>query len=381
MELRNLIDGLYKASLIFSSALILGQDALAQAEVPLDPSSVLLLNQGGSLPSTPAIESGRYSPRPKNENRSEAKPTPRKTKEKNSDNSADETPEPVTVVVPNLPTASAPSNPSAGVPVAEQQPQQIIVKCPDPTPKSCRQGSAEFNRRLSYLDLSFAPGYLYNGSESTYSYRRYSSAAPMMSFGVDFWFNPNLSFHGEYDGTLGAQISDSFSSARNVSVSHEWIRAGLRSRKFSAGDGRSTLLFGIDYQDYQLHVPSDSQIREGLHVGGLRLSLEAEFFSRSSHAWFFGASVAPKLRLSESSTAINFQSGGSADVNSVGIVLGQRFPLDRNDSLFWKLSHTIQKEVYSGDATLTDPKTGVAPTGVGVTNSFSIFQIGYSWGS
>lgn len=351
----------------------LGGVALARAEAPINPSSALLLNQGRS--GTTAIESGRYTPRAKVEVRTVPATRKRESGEENS--------EPVTVIVPTA-ALEAPQA-SGAAPVAPQS-QQIFIRCeeapsqnencpPPPAP-------AEPVRRLNILELSLAPGYLYNNSESSYTFRNYNSSTPTLTFDANFWLNSEIALHGSVAQTLGGHVNDSIDGSRNAAAAQEWLRIGVHGRKFFSLDSSvSALVFGLDYYDYRFRVPADARLRGGIHSSGVELMLEAEIPASRTRSWTLGVTLAPKLRQTESSTTIDFQSGGSVDANAVGFAFGSRWQFSSNDTIFWKVSHAVEKDLFSGDATLADPRTGSAPTGVSVINSFTIFQIGYTWGN
>lgn len=353
--------------------------AHAQSETPMNPSAVLLLNQGRG--GTTAIDSGRYTPRAK----VEVKQAPvRKPRE-----AGDENPEPVTVVVPMGQPAGADG--ASGGASNQLAPQQIVIRCEEaqvaqgvcpPVIPVASNAPAEPVRRLNLLELSVAPGYLYNNSESSYTFRNYNSSTPLVLADINVWLNPGFSLHGSFIETLAGHVNDSIDGSRSASVTQEWFRVGAHGRKFFHFDSSTAVLnFGIDYVEYQFRVPSDARLRGGLRSSGVEFSVEAEIPASRTRWWTVGAALAPKLKQSESSTSIDFKSGGGVDANAVSLSLGGRWQFERNDAIFWKLSHTVEKDLYSGDATLADPRTNVAPTGVAVINSFTIFQIGYTWGN
>jgi hypothetical protein len=111
------------------------------------------------------------------------------------------------------------------------------------------------------------------------------------------------------------------------------------------------------------------------------LSLDAELPVTPYRAWTLGFSIAPKLQHRESSTAIDFQSGSNVDANQVGVSLGTNIHFDAGSLIFVKVSHFVEKDLFSGPATKPDPVTAQTPSGVSVTNSFTLLQIGYTWGN
>lgn len=352
--------------------------ALAQ----FDPSSALLLNNGtgNGTGVNSAVDSGRYTIRPKAEVQKPEPKAPAAKKTREPDDSA----EPVTVVVPAVQNSNAASQQvGSGQPViircdTHADPRlEARAECPStPAPASPRDSG----RRLNLMDLSFAPGYLYNNSDSSYSYRSYTVAAPILTVDANVWLMQSFSLHGSYTGSLSGSVNDSSSGARNVPATEEWFTAGVRMRKFVSADALSPVMnFGVEYYDYEFHVPADANLREKLVSTGLRLSLDVEIPVNANRSWTLGAMLAPKLSHTESATGITFQSGGNVDANAVGISLGGRLQFDRNDAIFWKASQIVEKDLFAGQASLAD-QNGVTPTGVSVTNSFTILEVGYSWG-
>lgn len=349
----------------------------------MDPSSALLLNSGRS--GSTVIDSGRYTIRQKSE-------LPRKEESHGSPTKKardEDPPEPVTVVVPDAQSENQNQSQQAGV---SQHPpaQPLVVRCegfapcvpstqsPNPTPAIAPK---EHSRRLNLMDLSLAPGYLYNNSDSGYSYRNYTYSTPTLSVDANVWLNPGFALRGSYTGTLSGHVSDATNGSKNIPAMQEWMTAGFRIRKFFGREVSAALLnFGVDYYDFQFRVPSDASLRQKLRSTGVRIAVEAEVPVSTTRAWTIGASLAPKLRHVEMATGIDFQSGGNVDANAVGVSAGGRVQFERNDAIFWKVTHTVEKDLFSGDATKAD-LNGTTPSGVAVTNSFTLFELGYAWGN
>ena len=355
--------------------LIFGVASASSAWAQIDPTSALLLNSARGTNS--ALDSGRYTVRPKSDQpkKDEIKPTSRKTRD-------DDSAEPVTVTVPAGQTVETPPIPQP----APTQPQPLIIRCEESA--TCSNGNAaaptlprDSGRRLNLIELSFAPGYMYNFSDSNYSYRSYTYSTPTLNVDANVWLSTTFGLHGSYMGTLSGQITDSASGSKNVPAMQEWFTAGIRSRKFFSGDALSPVLsLGIDYYEFQFHVPADAALREKLRSSGFRLVLDTEIPVNSNRAWTAGVTLAPKLHHTELSTGIDFQSGGNVDANAVGISVGGRVQFERHDAIYWKFTETVEKDLFSGDASKADTN-GTTPSGVAVTNSFSLFELGYTWGN
>lgn len=376
-----------------------------QTNAQIDPSSALLLNSGSrGSPRENNLDSGRYDVRPKSE-------TPARRDDQRNPRRSQSTTEPTTTVVREQETATivgggsvvnvqnpvvAPEVASTPSPLGVPQPTVIDYESAGPVPPHVHAdpeaepgaGTLKPNeslvdgRRLNLLELSVSPAFVYNDSDSSFFHRRYFTSAPAIGVEANVWFNPAVSLNLSYLGTLGGHVNDSFDGSKNVAASQQWFTAGIRSRRFFSGSsGSPVLILGLDYYEYQFRVSSESDLRERLKTTGARLSVESEFPTGPRHSVTLGFSLLPKLQHKEEATAIEFGSGGSVDANAVSISLGSRFEFDRTSAVFWKISHMIEKDLFSGDATIADPLTGTVPSGVAVTNSFTIFQFGYTWGN
>ncbi|HVK60893.1 MAG TPA: hypothetical protein VM432_05055 [Bdellovibrionales bacterium] len=369
----------------FSTALLFSLLLIAQGSWgQVDPSSALLLNSTGdaSVRET-GIGSGRYTVRPKNEAkkdssrgiRSETEPTPVATPAP----AATAQPAPQ---APKPPQAVAPQKPAPPELTAPQTiPPQVSAPQAPAEAVAAQQATPEARRRV-LMEISVAPGYLYNASESSYSYRNYNTSAPTIAAEARVWFNPSIAVQTSYLGTLSSSVSDSRDGSRSVAAAQQWFTAGLRARGF-VGVSRMapSLSAGIDYMEYEFRAPSDAQTRAKLKSSGIRVSVDADVPANPYRSWTLGFSVAPKLQHRESKTEIDFQSGGNVDATQVGMSLGTNIRFDATSMMFLKLSHVVEKDLFSGPATLADPVTGVAPSGVSVTNSFTMIQLGYTWGN
>lgn len=371
------------------------------ARAQVDPSSALLLGGGGggggasesisvNSQRDGALQTGRYTVRPKAEGsrREESRPVASKKAPAPSAPAEDDT-SPVTITLPPGTSPEAPARDSTNAPTVVSPTSSARAASTSAPAKSGGEDKVapiansvrDSGRRLNLVELSVAPGYLYNDSSSNYFYRRYSTSSPSIGVQADVWFSSELALHGSYLGTLSGSVNDSFSGIRNASASQQWFNIGIRSRKFFGPDIESpVIIFGLDYFEYQFYVPADTALRERLRSAGAQLSVEVEVPNGGGRSWVVGATLSPKLQHKESATAVNFQSGGSVDANAVGINVGMRLQLERRNAVFFKLSHSVEKNLFSGDATLPDPILGMTPSGVTVTNSFTLIQFGYTWG-
>jgi hypothetical protein len=122
-------------------------------------------------------------------------------------------------------------------------------------------------------------------------------------------------------------------------------------------------------------------LRERIRTYGVGLSLEGDVPTSASYAWTFRLGAVPRARHEEISTQDNVRSGGSPETNVVEASVGGRISFDRANEVFWRFSEKIEQNLFSGAASAADFQTGQTPTGVSVTNAFTIFEFGYSWGN
>jgi hypothetical protein len=122
-------------------------------------------------------------------------------------------------------------------------------------------------------------------------------------------------------------------------------------------------------------------MRGRLRTNGAQISLEGEWPTSGRNSWLLGVSFLPLASHKEYSTGLTLKSGGRVDTNGVGVTIGTKIQYDRSSALFVRLTHQLDKHVFTGQAATPDPNTGIAPSGVPVTNSFTILQLGYTWGN
>ncbi len=366
--------------LFLITSMALTSSAIAQ----IDPSSAMLLNSSNRAPVRDnGLDSGRYTVKPRVESvrRDERPPTKRISLE-----GAQETAHETVIVEPvkTTPTASlAPAPPSRPASASASASASAAVYSDDQATETEDVYVAKVahdDRRLTVLELSFAPGYLYNESKSTFAPRNYFLNAPVMNVDATVWVATSIGLKTSFTGSLNANITDSFDNTRNTSASDQWFAVGARSRSFF-GDGPKapTLKMGLDYREFEFKIPSDSQLRNKLSTSGVIVLVEGEIPTSGLGSWVFGAEFGPRLSHKETSNATSFQTGRDPATTSVGVHFGQRYRFDRTQSLFWKVSYSAEKTLFSGLTSIPDPVSGSPQSNVSVTSSFSMFQLGYTW--
>jgi hypothetical protein len=355
------------SSLLFI-ACISGTNAFSQ----VNPSATLLLNNVGTGKQESGFDSGRYTIRPKGDTskKDEVRPSRKAPAPAYAD-------DPAFVEVPDPLPQEASSVSAPSVPPPLPGPVEVVVG-------GGQEASAPVidPRRVNLLEIDVAPAYIYTNSDSNYYFRRYNSAGSAFGIQAKVWLNPDFAVHANFLGSLDGHVTDSLSGSKNVAATQQWFDVGIRSRKFFGTTVLApTLALGLDYSEYQLRVPADAVYRGRLTSTGAVVSLEAEVPTSGAHAYQMRIGFAPKLMHSEAAAATNFQSGSGVDANSVEIGIGSRLRFDREHAVFWSLTHIVEKNLFSGKASVADPQTATIPSGVAVTNSMTILRLGYTWGN
>lgn len=365
--------------LICTGALLCAAPVASNAQI--DPSSAILLNGGRVSPVRDSgLDSGRYTVRPRPEGM--RREDPLKTNKRSSVAESPAKVEPQSTPSPSSPETTNVSVPTSSSPLSSGSSGQATV--PTRTEDSNVRGPVEPSeeRKLSQLEISVAPGFIYANSDSSFSYRKHNAASPSIGMEASVWITPGFGLSGSYISTLSGHVNDSWNGSRSVSASQQWFTGGIRSRHFFGASRLAPVLeFGVDYMEYQFRVPSDAQTRAKLNSTGLQLSLESDIPVTAHRSWIVGIQFAPKLQHKEGATAIEFRSGGSVDSNAVGLTLGGRVHFDHANAMFWKVTHIVEKNLFAGDATRPDPISGATLNGVAVTNSTTLLQVGYTWGN
>lgn len=374
------IADIFRVKNVFFAAIVIAVSFISKKAIAdIDPSSALLLkNSSTEGQSGVNLDSGRYTIRPS------AAPTPQSTKVE----SPQSTPKP-------KPTATTNTNESVNT---NTKSSTVAPKAEDtdPFPERMKEfflgGDMEEilryrgalhpeDPRHNFVEVSVAPGYLYMNSKSDYWYRKFHSAAPGLGVGAEFWLTPFFSLQSTYFTTFAADMTAQYDSNRKVNTDHRLFNAGIQFRKFFSMSRKSpNLVFGINYDETQLLVPKSEPQRPRLKTTGVALRLEATLPKTTTRAWVVGAEFLPKIKVTEIQTGLDLQSGKKPTSYGFKFSFGQDFNFNRNHKVFWRLSHRIDKTVYEGTATLNDPITGTAPSGVSVTQGTSLFQFGFTWG-
>lgn len=239
----------------------------------------------------------------------------------------------------------------------------------------------EQDPRKNMVFVNFAPTYLSNKSESSYWFRNHKSEGPGFYLGAYIWFTPFLGFQADYHTTLGLDVTANSTSDERLLADQQRITAGIRFRKlFGFSLKAPTLELGLDYYENNFLVPKDATQRIRVKSTGLQVGLKAVIPKSKSFAWLLESKLVPGLSVEEIATGIDVESGSNNTSNMLTFSLGGRFLLDRQQQVFWRLEHQIEKSLYEGSTSVNDPIEGSTLSGVNVTNTTSIFYLGYAWG-
>lgn len=365
--------------LVWSSITAFGQ---------VDPSAEILLRNSSSSAEEEDIEKGRYTRSVRrNQRNTQTRPTTRpspptakSSKNPKANAEADSKPS-----VENKEVADATQNPNG--PVTEKPSELEVMK--DLMPTRGNQATQEYFRQIdredsrrNILDISVAPMFFSVHSDSNYWYRDYRSYGPGLGLGASIWFSPFLGLTTSIKSSLSTDIVGNPAATESLSADHLWVDVGFIFRRFTTLKKNSSLIkYGLGFRDYALKIPSDSNQRVNINTSGVLLSVEWGGEVKEGKRNNFGVEIVPKANHIENYAAVNIQSGNDNETNIVGVWVGQEFEFTRKQKVFWRLKHSFEKSLFGGSANVTDPETGVAPTGVVVNQSKTFLQLGINFGN
>jgi hypothetical protein len=344
-----------------------------RAFAQVDPSAALLLRSSGRAPEKQNLDSSRYQVRP-GSSRTE-------TTETRPLQSADLPGQSQVAQPTETQSTQGEAEPSQGedgteATAAEMQPLQPQEMVPQ---KSFEDRDVQKN----IVDLHIAPVYVYNDSVSNYWFRNFSQHAPGFLVGADIWFTPGFGLNTTYMTTTASSIDGSFAEDGRISTENDWFSGELKFRKsFSNKRNSSMLVLALGYSEYEMKVSSLADERIGTKSSGVHVKAEVHVPSSESYQWTLGAEYLPRMSHQEVKPEIDIESGDDNETSMIGVHVGGRFLLSREHQMFWRVSYRIERNLFSGQSNVNDPR-GDAPapvTGVEVTNSFTIFSLGYTWG-
>lgn len=341
----------------------------------VDPSSALLLRSTSDQVASPSLDSSRYTVRPPAANKVPKPIVPSKSTvvEKPVDKNIS--------VQPVVEKSAEKSEAVSGDKKISEKMREIFLGGDEESILEYREQLHAEDSRQNVASISVAPGIFYFDSASSYWFRDYHSSGPGLSAGADIWITPFMGVNIDYFTTLSAELDVDPTSSKSVLVDHRNSAIGVQFRRYSNLSRRSpNFNVAINYADYQLIIPKEETNRNRISSAGVALSFLATIPKNTTSAWTFGTTLYPKLKVKEQKTAVEIKSGTDYSAYAIKFQFGQEFTLDRKNQIFWRLSHRMDKMIYSGEASPADPISSVAPEGVIVTTGASLFELGYTWG-
>jgi hypothetical protein len=341
----------------------------------------LLLKGSKQAPQDDGLSNGRYevregaplAPAPAAPSSAKKKITRRTSSEKSLS-------EPKLETFTNSVPGPAPTSNSEPPSVADQVKDLVLGK-EQPTLEAYKEQIHPDDVRLNRLEINVSPGYVYHESKSSYSYRNYLSFSPYISLGAQIWLTPFIGLGGKHGTSLGADISEAGVPSSHIPVTYEDSEVSVDFRRFFGFSRRSNSLnFGIYFSESKLSVPGDNLKRVKTRSSGIGIKFESRFPTAPSYSWILGGRIQPRISHTETATGLNLQSGESPQSSQVGLNFGGEFKLSRGSQIIWDLSYSFEKNQFTGPASTSDPETSITPSGVSVTQTQSLFTLGYRWG-
>ncbi len=373
----------------------------------LDSTSAILLRPSGKSPSKKNLDSTRYKIRAPESRKDDDEekpgtmiPTPVKRPTKATASAevtipaaSEPVPSPVppeekpatpniepVIAAPTSATASPPPvTPPAQYPVTDQV-RDLILGGTQGDIEEYKNKIHPQDPRANVVQISLAPAYYYNSSQSGYSYRRYTSNGPAMGLGMNLWLTPFFGVQSRFFSNMSSSIRSG--GTNMVPTDIQTLEAGIRFRKhFGMSRKSSYLTWGLDYYDSANKISKAATTAVGRKSSGLGVSLEAVIPVTNGYANTLQVDIHPRLKHTETSTGADAHSGEKPETNGIGFGLGGQWTLDRRNQVFWKAQYSVERNLFKGPASQVDPHTGETPDGVSVTNSTAVIYFGFSWGS
>lgn len=377
----------------------LGALSLGQAQVGSSASTILSNSTGPGE----GVAHGRYQIKKRSNGRAESRPVDAKEKSSKGRRPANENGIENTVSSPSQAAESErakgsdiPQSPSSN---ADASGASVDVVNPPAEPSLKEQAETllgsdggkimDFYReqihkddiRNNKLELQVSPAFVYNGSQSNYSYRTYSSAFSALELSSNIWMVPSIGLYGRFLFSFGASLKGDRTTDSTVPVKYEDLDLGVRFRRFLGLTRESRSLdFVVLFNDSKLNSNSDQVYRPKLDSSGLGLKLISRVPTSTSFAWVFGGSFFPRLQHREEKTGISISSGSPSESTRLGINIGSELTFSRESQVVYDLSLSSEKNAFDGAASPVDPEKNSTPNNVSVTNTFVMFSFGYRWG-
>jgi hypothetical protein len=235
--------------------------------------------------------------------------------------------------------------------------------------------------RNNRLEIQGSPALVYNGSQSNYSYRSYSSFFSAMELASNVWMTPSIGLSGRILFSFGATLSGDSTTSSGTATKYEDLDLGLKFRRFF-GMSRlaNSMEFNFLFSESKMSTPSDNTHRPQLLSSGAGIKMTARIPTSGSFSWVFGGSFFPRLRHEEGKTGILIRSGSPGENTRLGVNVGGEVKFSRESQMIYDFSVATERNTFDGTASPADPEKLTSPTNVSVTNTFVMFSFGYRWG-
>ena len=236
--------------------------------------------------------------------------------------------------------------------------------------------------RNNKVELMLASSFVYNDSNSNYSYRNYKGAYPTIGFGADVWLTPGVGVGGKMDLSLGAAVAGDSVTHSMTPVRHEDMEFSYKMRKFQGLSRKSTSIeCGILYSDFKFNVSTDSLNRPRWRSYGFGFSVQSKVPSQTSQNVFvFGGTLYPRLQHTEMKTGAVMASGTPSENIRVSLDIGSEYRYSKDQQLVLMLNLMTERNLFDGQASAVDPETSQTPSNVTVTNGSIGLSLGFKWG-
>lgn len=279
----------------------------------------------------------------------------------------------------NLAAGSEVSEAASEEPTISEQAESLFSSKAEKVYDYYRQEIHPDDIRNNKLEVEFSPVLGYNDSSSNYSFREYQSFFEALKLKANVWLTPLIGLSGQILFSFGADVSDG--NHTKVATKYEYLDLGLNFRKFFGVSRKANSLeFSVLYSDNSFKVSNDSTLHPRIKSSGVGFGLKARFPTSVGYAWTLGGTFFPRLQHSESATAVNVSSGSSDENIRLGFDVGGEWKFSRHSQMIWSLGVSSEKNLFTGAASLPDPSTGLTPSGVSVTNTMYLLNLGYRWG-
>lgn len=234
--------------------------------------------------------------------------------------------------------------------------------------------------RKNMLSISIAPAYYYNGSASSYSFRRYTANGPGFGLGMNFWATPFFGIQSRFFSSVGGSVRSGGTNMVPLEVQN--LNVGIRFRKhFGYSRKAPHLTWGLDYHDSHTKISRDALTAVGHKSNGVSVALDGVVPQSVTYAHTFQIDIQPRLKHSETTSGVQVTSGSKSETTALSLGLGGQWTLDRQNQVFWKGQYSVERNLFEGAASTVDPHNSITPSGVSVTDSLLIFYFGFRWGS